>query len=116
MTREPVALSTDLYAPPSKKVTLDARHESPQALIRRLVRRWDRDDALVLADWLEEVGFPGFAQQLRRKSWEEYTMRRVVDEIASGMGFTTPRLRGDDRWKTRGKRETDRISTEETKR
>ena len=97
--------SEDLHAPPSKRVTLDARYESPQVLVQRLVRRWDRDTALVLADWLEEVGFPGFAQQLRRKTWDEYTMKRVVNEIASGMGFTTPRLiYGNDGWKPRKKR------------
>lgn len=36
-------------------------------LVKRLVGRWDDDEASVLADWLEEHGFDGAADRLRMR-------------------------------------------------
>ena len=91
---------------------LDDRHEAPLHLVSDLVKRWDQDKALVFADWLEHQGFPGFAQQLRRKTFETYSMIYVVERLAHGMGLTTPTLSGADRrdWKRGGKRERKRLA------
>lgn len=93
------------HAPPSKRVEIRERNYSSVEMVQVLVRQWEPEVAMMLAEWLEGQGFPGWAQKLRRKSFDTWDMVRVIDDLAGGMGLTTPLLRGVDRtkWKRRHK-------------
>ena len=93
------------HAPPSKRVVLRSQFYPTVSMVQDLVKQYDPEGALMLAERMEELGFPGWAQKLRRKSFPTNDMVRVVDEIASAMGLTTPHLYRDCKnWKTAHKR------------
>ena len=94
------------HAPPSKRVEIKPQHHSPVSMVQALVKAWDPEVADILAEWLEAQGFPGWAQKLRRKSFETWDMIRIVDDLAGGMGVTTPKLTSLNRqnWKRKWKR------------
>lgn len=100
------------HAPPSKRVTLRPEHHSPVEMVQSLLKQWDPEVAGILAEWCEAQGFPGWAQKLRRKWFETYDMIRIVEDLAGGMGITSPVLRSLDltKWKRAHKRATPKRS------
>lgn len=69
-----------------------------QHLVVGLIRAWDPEEALVLADWCEEHGLDGAAWGLRHGPSAE--ARAVVDSLATCMGLAAPIARADwsDQW------------------